>query len=337
MRPLSRRFAFLGAAVVFILLLGTTGFVLIEGWPVFDAFYMTLITVTTVGYKEVHDLSTAGRAFNAFLMFFGVTTMFFGVGLVTQTAIELELVQYFGKRRVKNMIDKLRNHYIVCGFGRVGRGAAQELVRSGVPFVVIDNEEDRVTRALQSGMIAILADATRDETLREAGIDRAQGLIATLASDADNLFVTLSAKTLNPGLKICARVAEEETESKMRRAGAEFVFAPYDITGHRMAQAMLRPHVSQFIDFTTKNVGLDVGIEQVRVAESSEFLNRTLAQMQVRRELGVIVLAIRKADGTMHFNPPADAVINGGDYLIVMGEQESLHHLERLASPEVKA
>ncbi len=337
MDHLSRRFAFLGLAILFTLTMGTTGFVTIEHWPVFDAFYMTLTTITTVGYMEIHALSRAGRIFNLFLIFFGVTTMFLAVGLVTQTAIELEFVQYFGKRRIKNMIDKFRGHYIVCGFGRVGRGAAQELIRSGVPFVVIDNKEERVTRAIKAGMVAVLADATRDETLREVGIERAGGLIATLASDADNLFVTLSAKTLNSTLKICARVAEEETETKMRRAGAEFVFAPYDITGHRMAQAMLRPHVSQFIDFTTKNVGLDVGIEQVRVAEKCEFVNRTLAQMQVRRELGVIVLAIRKADGSMQFNPDAEAVLIGGDFLIAMGEQDSLRRLERLLTHEAKS
>jgi voltage-gated potassium channel len=336
MDHLSRRFAFLGLAILFTLTMGTTGFIVIEHWSLLDAFYMTLTTITTVGYAEVHPLSHAGRIFNSFLILFGVTTMFLAVGLVTQTAIELEFVQYFGKRRIKNMIDNLRGHYIVCGFGRVGRGAAHELIRSGVPFVVIDNKEERVTRAIKEGMVAVLADATRDETLREVGIDRAEGLIATLASDADNLFVTLSAKTLNAELKICARVAEEETENKMRRAGAAFVFAPYDITGHRMAQAMLRPHVSQFIDFTTKNVGLDVGIEQVRVAEDCEFVNRTLEQMQVRRELGVIVLAIRKADGAMHFNPPAEAVLEGGDFLIAMGEQDSLRHLERLLTSEEK-
>lgn len=330
MAHLSRRFAFLGASILFVLVLGTVGFSLIEHWPVFDAFYMTLITITTVGYSELSGLSRAGRVFNILVMGIGVTTIFLAVGLVTQTAIELEFVQYFGKRRIKNMIDRLRNHYIVCGFGRVGRGAAEELVRAGVPFVVVDNSEERVGRAIKAGMTAVVADATRDETLREAGIHRAKGLIATLASDADNLFVTLSAKGLNPDLAICARVAEEESEQKMRRAGASFVFAPYDITGHRMAQAMLRPHVSQFIDFTTKNVGLDVGIEQLRVAESCEFVDRTLAQMQMRRELGVIVLAIRKADGTMNFNPPADAMLSGGDFLIAMGEQDNLRRLERM-------
>jgi voltage-gated potassium channel len=333
----ARRLAFLGVAIAFTLVVGTLGFVIIEDYPPFDAFYMTLTTMTTVGYKEVHDLSRAGRIFNCFLIFFGVTTMFFAVGLVTQTVIELELPQYFGKRRVRNMVEKLRNHYIVCGFGRVGRGAAEELITAGVPFVVVDSAEERVTRALSGGMIAVLADATRDETLREVGIDRARGLIATLSTDADNLFVTLSAKALNPSLKLCARVAEEEAEQKMRRAGADFVFAPYNLVGHRMAQSMMRPHVAQFIDFTTsKNMGLDVGIEQVQVAEQSEFASRSLEQLQFRRELGVIVLAIRRADGSMHFNPPADAVIGGGDYLIVMGEPESLRRVERMLTLAVR-
>jgi voltage-gated potassium channel len=256
--------------------------------------------------------------------------MFFAIGGITQTAIELELNQYFGKRRIKNMIDKLENHYILCGFGRVGRGAAEELTRAGVPFVVIDNNEDRVTRAIKAGLLAALADATRDVTLREAGIDRARGLIATLGSDSDNLFVILSAKTLNPSMKLTTRVAEEETESKMLRAGADFVFAPYNITGHRMAQSMLRPHVAQFIDLTTTDMGLNVGIEQVRVPEHSGFASRTLEQLNIRRELGVIVLAIRRATGAMNFNPAADALISGGDYLIAMGEPDNLRRLEEM-------
>ena len=330
MDHLPRRLAWIGGSIALMLLVGTAGFVLIEHWSVFDAFYMTLTTVTTVGYQEVHALTTAGRVFNSFLIFFGVSTMFFAIGGVTQTAIELEFNQFFGKRRIKNMIDKLENHYILCGYGRVGRGAAEELTRAGVPFVVIDNDEDRVTLAMKNGLLAALSDATRDGTLREAGIDRALGLIATLGSDADNLFVILSAKTLNPSLKLATRVAEEETESKMLRAGANFVFAPYNITGHRMAQSMLKPHVAQFIDLTTKDMGLNVGIEQVRVPERSGFAGKTLEQMQVRRELGVIVLAVRKADGAMNFNPAADALISGGDYLIAMGEPENLRRLEGL-------
>jgi voltage-gated potassium channel len=330
MGQLPRRLAVFAAAVALVLAGGTLGFVLIDHYPVFDAFYMALTTVTTVGYGEIHPLSRAGRIFNSFLILFGVSVMLLAVGTMTQTIIELELNQFFGKRRVKNMIEKLEGHIILCGYGRVGRGAADELALGGAKFVVIDNNEERVERAMKSGMLAVLADASRDETLRDAGIMRARGLIATLASDADNLFLILSAKALNPNLFLCTRISEEASEQKLRRAGADFVFAPYNSTGHRMAQALLKPHVQQFLDFTTQNVGLDAGIEQVRVAEQSDFVGQSLADMQMRRELGVIVLAIRKSTGEMLFNPPAEAKIAGGDHLIVMGRPDGLQKLEKL-------
>src|SRR5712692_6290573 len=269
MHHLRSRLILIGGAILLTLAGGTVGFIAIEGYSPFDAFYMTLITITTVGYSELHPLSHAGRIFNSFLIFFGVTTMLLAVGGMTQTVIELELNQFFGKRRIKKMIDNLRDHYIVCGFGRVGRGAAAELKRAGVPFLIVDKNEDLVERAIRSEMLAVLADATTDETLREAVVLRAKGLVATLSSDADNLFVILSAKALKPSLLVSTRIATEETERKMRLAGADYVFAPYDMTGYRMAQVMLKPHVFQFIDFTTKSIGLDVGIEQVRVPQSS--------------------------------------------------------------------
>jgi voltage-gated potassium channel len=316
--------------ILFTLCGGTVGFMLIEHYSPFDAFYFTLTTITTVGYGELFGLSRAGRIFNAFLIFFGVISLLLAVGAMTQIAIELELNKVFGKRRTKNMIEKLKDHYIVCGYGRVGRGAAAELTRAGVPFVVIDHNEDKVELAMRSGSLGVLADSNRDEALLEVGIMRAQGLIATLATDADNLFLVLSAKSLNPKLRVCARLSEEGAEGKFRRAGADFVFAPYDITGNRMAQALLKPHVFQFIDFTTKGMGLDVGIEQVQVAPQSEFTGHTLEQLQLRRDLGVIVLAIRKANAEMVFNPPADAEIGGGDYLVVMGEAANLRKLEQM-------
>jgi voltage-gated potassium channel len=336
MRRFRNRLILIASAVAVILTAGTLGFIFIDGYPPFDAFYMTLITVSTVGYEELHPLSHAGRVFNSFLIFFGVSIMLLAVGSMTQSIIELELNQYFGRRRNKRMIDNLNDHYIVCGFGRVGRGAASELQRGGVPFLVVDKNEDRVERAMRSGMLAALADATNDDTLREAGVLRAKGLIATLSSDADNLFVILSAKALKPSLLVSARIATEDTERKMRLAGADYVFAPYDITGNRMAQVMLKPHVFQFIDFTTKNIGLDVGIEQVRVASSSDLVTKSLGEMQLRKELGVIVLAIRKSDGAMLFNPPAEARIESGDFLIVMGESANLQRLEQMLA-EVRA
>ncbi len=177
-------------------------------------------------------------------------------------------------------------------------------------------------------MLAVEADATRDETLRQIHIDRARGLVTALATDAENLFVLLSAKGLNPKIFVAARAAEEGAEAKMRRAGADAVFAPYSLTGHRLAQSLLRPHVVQFLDFTTKDVGMDIAIEQVRVAESSEMTSKTIRELQLGRDLGVTVMAIRKLNGQMVFNPPADSIIHGGDHLIVMGRQENLRNLE---------
>ncbi len=317
-------------AICVVLALGTAGFATIADYPLFDAFYMTLMTITTVGYAEIHPLTHAGRVFNSFVIFFGVSTMFLAVGATTQTIIELELSQYFLKRRVRRMIDKLDDHFIICGFGRVGRGAANELQRAGVPFIVIDNHDDQVERAMKSGMLAVLGDASRDENLRDLGISRAKGLIATLSTDADNLFLILSAKGLNPKLIISARVSEEGSEQKFRRAGADSVFAPYDITGTRLAQAILRPHVATFLDFTTMGMGLNVSLEQVRVSEGSDCVAKSLGEIQLRRQVGVIVLAIRKAEGTMLFNPDADAQIAAGDFLIAMGDAGQLRQLEEL-------
>src|ERR1019366_1958645 len=232
--------------------------------------------------------------------------------------------------RNKRMIEKLKDHYIICGYGRVGLGAAAELQRAGAPFVVVDIRPERAELAMHAGLIAVAADSTRDETLRQAGVDRARGLVAALATDADNLFVLLSAKGLNPHIYVAARAAEEGAEAKMRRAGADAVFAPYSIAGHRLAQSLLRPHVVQFLDFTTKDIGMDVAIEQVRVSETSEVVSRTIKEMQYRRDVGVIVMAIRKGDGHMLFNPPADTAVEGGDYLIVMGRKENLRTLEGL-------
>jgi voltage-gated potassium channel len=228
------------------------------------------------------------------------------------------------------MIDKLANHYIICGYGRVGRGAAEELRAAGAAFVIVDRDPERGERAAKAGMLVLTADSTRDETLHAAGVTRARGLIAALETDADNLYVILSARTLNPMLNLAARVAEEEAEQKLRRAGADAVIAPYAITGHRLAQSLLRPHVSQFLDFADNSLGTDVAIEQVRVGDASEYVSKSLQQAQLRRDLGVVVLAMRKSSGQMLFNPPAEAEIQGGDYLIVMGRHADLRKLEGL-------
>src|SRR5579875_2395744 len=269
-RRLLNRALFIGALLGITLLVGTAGFRLIEGYPLFDAFYMTLITISTVGYQELHPLTHAGRIFNSFLIFFGVSAMFFAVGAMTQTIIELQLQDRFGRRRRRRMVQKMHDHYIVCGFGRVGRNASYELQRSKAPFLVVDRNEERVERAMLAGMMAVVADATQDESLREVGVLRARGLIAALPSDAENLFIILSAKTLNPKLTVVTRASEEESGEKLRRAGADTVFAPYTIVGHRLAQALLRPHVTEFLDFATTQMGPRIMLEQMRVAPKTQ-------------------------------------------------------------------
>jgi voltage-gated potassium channel len=326
MHRLARRFLFVALAITALLVIGTVGFVFLEGYSFFEAFYTTLLTMTTVGYGD--NLHFSGRILNSFLLIVGVTTILVAIGAMTQTIIEAEFGEALGKRRNKRMIDKLQNHFIICGYGRVGRGAASELKKSGVPFVVVEIDDGRVEKAIADGMLAVAADSTRDETLRDVGVARAKGLVCALATDADNLFVLLSAKFANPGIYVATRAAEEGAEEKMRRAGADAVFAPYAITGHHLAQALLRPHVVQFLDFTTHAAGLNVVIEQVRVSEHSDLVSKTIRELQIGRQFGVIVLAIRKGDGEMVFNPPADTAIASGDYLIVMGLPEKLRTLE---------
>jgi len=329
-RRLVRRAILLAGLLLFTLCAGTAGFRIIEGYPLFDAFYMTLITVTTVGYQEVHPLSAAGRAFNSALILFGVSVVFFAVGTMTQTIIELELHDRFGKRRTRKAIMKMHDHFIVCGYGRVGRNAARELQKTGAQFLVIDRNEQRAARAREAGMTAMMADATRDETLREAGIEGARGFVAALATDADNVFVILTARNLNPRLTIVTRASEEEAEAKLRRAGADIVFSPYSMAGQKLAQSLVRPHVVQFLDFAAESMGLDVMIEQFQVAEGADVVRKTLGDLKVRQDTGVMVLAVRKPDGNMVFNPPADTQIAAGDFLIAMGEQAHLRAFDGL-------
>ncbi|HLY15696.1 MAG TPA: potassium channel protein [Bryobacteraceae bacterium] len=326
MHRLTRRFAYVALALAAVLAIGTAGFMVLEGYSLFEAFYTTLLTMTTVGYGDT--LHFSGRVLNAFLLVVGVTTILVAIGAITQTIIEAEFGELLVKRRNKRMIDKLQDHFIICGYGRVGRGAAIELQNAAVPFVVVDIETDRAEKAIAAGMLAVAADSTRDETLRAVGIARAKGLVCALATDADNLFVLLSAKFLNPGIYVATRAAEESAEEKMRRAGADAVFAPYAITGHRLAQALLRPHVVQFLDFTTQAAGLDVAIEQIRVSGHSDLVSKSIRELQIGRQFGVIVLAIHKGGGEMVFNPPADTAISASDYLIVMGQPDKLHTLE---------
>src|SRR5215469_1768861 len=329
-RRLIRRILLILGLLSLTVAIGTTGFVLIEHYSWFDAFYVTISTITTIGYPEPRPLSHAGQVFNSFLIVFGVSAVFVSVGAMTQAIIELELQGSFGERRKKRMIQQLHDHFIVCGFGRVGRNASYEFQRTGAPFLVIDRDDDRVSKAMHAGMLAVVADATRDDSLREAGVLRAKGLIAALPSDAENLFIILSAKTLNPQLTVVTRASEEEAGEKLRRAGADTVLTPFSMAGRQLADVLLRPQVFEFMDFARSNIGTGVVMEQVRVAPGAEVTAKTLGELQELRRSGVIVLAIRKQGGETTFNPPPEFAISAGDVLIVMGERANLQRLEKI-------
>lgn len=325
---LIHRAILIGGLLCFTLLVGTIGFVLVEHYTCFDAFYMTLTTITTVGYQELRPLSHAGRVFNSFLILFGVSAMFLSVGAMTQTIIELELEDPYNTRRKLAMIHQLHDHFIVCGFGRVGRNASHEFKRANASFVVVDRNEQRIAKAVEAGMLTVLADATQDNSLREAGIASARGLIAALPSDAENLFIILSAKALNPHLTVVTRVAEEEAGEKLRRAGADTVLTPYAMAGRQLADVLLRPGVVEFLDFARNSVGPNITTEQLQIA-GNPALHRTVGQLTQPHSAALIVIAVRRQSGETLFNPPPDTALSAGDFLIVMGERLRIAQLER--------
>ncbi len=316
----------LGGSLAF----GTLGFYWIEGWRLFDAFYMALITLSTVGYAELHPLSEAGRLFASVLILVGVTVTLVSITLLGDFIIKLELADYFGHRRNKRMLGKVKNHYIVCGLGRVGHGVIGELQYANAPIIAIDKDPDAAGWASDQGIPTLVGDSTEDATLIEAHIKEAKGLVAALSSDADNVYVTLSARGLNADLLIAARATNESAEEKLRRAGATTVLTPYTYIGHRLAQSMLRPHVLSFLDIATvfRKSDLELEFEQIRVSESSRVAGKSIEDSKLRDDYGVIVLALVKPDGDTQFNPRAKTRIEGRDVLIAMGERAKLQRLE---------
>jgi len=328
----ARRFLAMAALVAAVASAGTLGYVFVAGYPWLDAVYMAIMTMTTVGYGEIHPLDGRARVFNTFYIVVSVSTMLMVIGVMTREIIEAQLRDVLGRRRARKMLESVKGHYIVCGFGRVGRGAAAELLKAGATVVVLDRDEKRVERAQRAGCLALSGDATSDESLAEAGITRAAGLVAALSSDADNLFLVMSARALNPSLRIAARAAEEETERKMIRAGADTVLAPYRTAGAQLALSLVKPHVRQFLDFAMAAPEWTVRIEQIEVDPSSDLVGKSLAEARIREEMQVVVLAIRRVSGGMEFNPSAAAVIGAGDCLIVMGEAGPLRRFETRAA-----
>ncbi len=322
----------IGLLLLIVVGIGTTGFHYLEGWPWFDGFYMVVTTLTTIGYQEVHPLSHTGRIFNVFVILSGVSLLLLGVGALSQALLEFELQSFFGRRRMEREIARLTDHFIICGMGRVGRSVARELARKPVSFLIIENAESKRQKFASENWLVLAGDATQEETLREAQIERASGLIAATTTDATNLYIVLTARGLNPNLKIIARASEDAAEKHLLTAGANSVVSPYSFAGQRIAQSLLRPHVVSFLDTATTHLGMDLEIGEVHITSRSMFAGKTLETSRIRQERGVIVLAIKRRDG-MRFNPAPDERIEPDDCLIAMGEPAQLRQLEQTASP----
>jgi voltage-gated potassium channel len=326
-----RNLRFIGALLLLVMAVGTAGYHYIEGWTWFDGFYMVLTTLTTIGYQEVHPLSHAGRVFNVFVIVAGVSLLLLGVGALSQALLEFELQSFFGRRRMEREIGRLDGHYIICGMGRVGRSVARELAQKPVPFVLIDSAEAKMQRYSTENWLVLTGDATQEPTLRMAQIERACGLIAATTTDATNLYIVLTARGLNPRLKIIARASEESAEKHLLAAGANAVVSPYSFAGRRIAQSLLRPHVVSFLDTATTHLGMDLEIGEIHITAASSFAGKTIESSRIRQDRGVIVLAIKRREG-MRFNPAPDERIEPDDFLIAMGEPTQLRQLEQTAS-----
>ena len=313
---------------------GTVGYVVIEGWSAWDAFYMTVITITTVGYGEVHPLSAAGRLFTVVIILMGVGAFFYAFTLFMGLLAGGNLVSRWERRRIARMLDELHDHFIVCGFGRLGEIIAREFSRHRVPFVVIERNTDRLHLAMDHGFLAVEADASNEEVLRRVRIDRARGFVAAVGTDAENVYAVLSARLLKPDLFIVGRAETDDARVKLKRAGADRVIAPYQIGGLQIAQTALRPAVVDFVQLATSSENMELNLEQVHLAEGSVFAGRTLLEAGLRQRFGVVVVGIRRADGKMDFNPAPETGMRAGDDIVVLGRTESLKQLEAAAVPQ---
>ena len=313
-----------------LLLVGTVGYMVIEKWPLIDAFYMAAITMTTVGFGEVRPLSNDGRLFTVVLILMGVGVVAYGFSTLLEYILTADLANTLRRRRMSREIRKMRNHVIVCGYGRVGESAVNSLRNSQRTVVVIERDHDTIVKAMSEGLTVIEGDATRDEILIEAGIERAWGLVVCTADDSRNLFIVLSARSLNADLYIVTRSIDAENERKMRRAGANRVVSPYQIGGKHMANIIIRPHVTDFFDVVTLDGGIELWVEELQIQPGSTLDGKTVGAADVRRQTGVTLVALLRHGGTAAITPDANTILVAGDELIVLGTREQLAALEKL-------
>jgi voltage-gated potassium channel len=330
-RRIERTLLALGAITV----IGVLGYMVLEGWSFTESLYMTVITLTTVGYREVRPLDTTGQLWTMVLLITGVGTLFYAAVSSVELVVEGAIRGYFGRRRMQAAIGKLNGHYILCGYGRVGRQVAREFAREGVPFVVVDQEPGIIEECLVDGYLALLGEASDDTVLEESGVRQARGLVAAVDSDADNVFVVLSARKLNPKLNIVARASSDESAAKLETAGADRTLSPYAVGGRRLASLATQPLVVDFLDIVTRGEkGLEFRLEEFGVPEDSFIAGQTIGELRIGERTGAMILATRNSEGTFDTSPSASDRIRAGDTLIVLGTREQISRLERLMRGE---
>jgi voltage-gated potassium channel len=326
MSPESKlRLAFL--LLVLIVTVGTGGYVFIEHWSIFDSLYMTIITLATVGFSEVRPLSETGRAFTMILIAVGVFNGGFIIASIGQLVLEGQLQAILGRRKMEKIVQKLNDHIILCGYGRVGRQVAQEFARRKQPFVVIENSLTSGQEAGRDDIIIITGNAVEDEVLERAGITRARAIVSTLPDDADNVYLALTARQMNPRLVIIVRADTELAKKKLLRAGANRVVCPHELGGTQMAMATLRPNVVDFMHLASAPGGERLRIEEISIKEKGNLTGKTIIEAAIKSEYDAIVVGLRKKTGQMMFNPPGETTMEAGDILIVLGEHQKLEKL----------
>src|SRR5215204_1820864 len=318
-------------ALAAITVAGVLGYMVFEGWSFTDALYMTVITLTTVGYREVRELDTTGQLWTMALLITGVGTLFYAAVSSVELVVEGTIRGYFGRRRMEAAIGKLNGHQILCGYGRVGRQVAEEFASDGVPFVIIEQDPETVAECVEEGYLALLGEASDDGVLEEAGVRRARGLVAAVDSDADNVFVVLSARKMNPELHIVARASSDASAAKLEMAGADRTLSPYAVGGRRLASLATQPFIVDFLDIVTRGEeGIEFRLEEFSVPKESPLANHTIGELQIGEKTGARVLAIRSPEGKFDTTPSAQDIIHPGDTLIVLGSRGQISRLEQL-------
>lgn len=319
----------------FIITSGTAGYMLIMGWNFLDSLYMTVITLAGVGFSEVHPLNTAGRIYTIVLIMFGLSVFMYVAGTVVQFTVEGQIRAVLGRRRLDKKINAVKDHYIVCGYGRIGRVLCERIRHKPLDVVVIENNSEMVPMIEKDGMLYVSGDAGMEAVLLKAGIRRARGLVAVLATDADNVFLVLTARQLNADLNIIARASTREARKKLLAAGANIVESPYEMGAATMAQRILRPTVTSFLDLALAYRHKHIQMEEISVSASSELVDVMLKDSGIRQNYNLIIIAIKKTNGSMLFNPSFEAKLEAGDTVIAVGDEENLQKLEKVLGLQI--